>query len=350
MVTDVCSRLRIDSESRIPKYQQIVNAVIHDIEKGYLKVGEKIPSISEISEEYLLSRDTVEKALNILKKKKIILSVKGKGYYVAKSLEQSKPRVLFLLNKLSDYKMKIYNHFVESLGEESRVELQLFYCDPEILGNILQENVDAYDYFVVMPHFKELSPEKAHNRDKALYYIQQIPEDRLVIMDNYLPELGDQIAGIYQDFKQDIHDALREGLEKLQKYDKLILVYPENNFYPYPKEIKEGFNKFCQEQDFNHEIIPTIYPNMEFSSNDAYIFVDEEDLVDLMKQVKENKIELGKDLGVISYNDTPLKRLLDITVISTDFRAMGETASFMIKKGKRELVKNVFHFIDRGSV
>jgi DNA-binding transcriptional regulator YhcF (GntR family) len=350
MVTDVCSRLRIDSESRIPKYQQIVNSIIHDIEKGYLEVGEKIPSISEISEEYLLSRDTVEKALNILKKKKVILSVKGKGYYVAKSLEQSKPRVLFLLNKLSDYKMKIYNHFVDSMGEESRVELQLFYCDPEILGNLLQENKDAYDYFVVMPHFKELPPEQAYKREKALEYINRIPDDRLVIMDNYFPELGEDIAGIYQDFQYDIYEALREGLARLYKYDKLNLVFPENTIYPYPKGIKEGFNKFCQDHHFQHEVMDTIYPDMDIIGHQAFIFIDEDNLVDLMKQVKDKGLTPGKDLGVISYNDTALKRLLDITVITTDFRAMGETASFMIKKGKRELVKNVFHFIDRGSV
>ncbi len=350
MVTDVCSRLRIDSESRIPKYQQIVNSIIHDIEKGYLEIGGKIPSISEISEEYLLSRDTVEKALNILKKKKVILSVKGKGYYVAKSLEQSKPRILFLLNKLSDYKMKIYNHFVDSMGEDSRVELQLFYCDPEILGNLIQENIDAYDYFVVMPHFKELPPDEAYKKEKVLQNINRIPDDRLVVMDNYLPELGEDIAGIYQDFKDDIYEALREGLSRLYKYDKLYLVFPENPIYPFPKEIKEGFNKFCQEHKFEHETIDTIYPDMDISNQEAYIFIDEDNLVDLMKQVKDKGLALGEDLGVISYNDTALKRLLDITVITTDFRAMGETASFMIKKGKRELVKNVFHFIDRGSV
>jgi DNA-binding LacI/PurR family transcriptional regulator len=59
---------------------------------------------------------------------------------------------------------------------------------------------------------------------------------------------------------------------------------------------------------------------------------------------------LGKDIGVISYNDTPLKDLLGITVISTDFQVMGETAAYMILKKKRETVKNVFRFIDRGSV
>ena len=59
--------LRIDSDSRMPKYRQIVNSILEEIEKGSLKVGMRIPSINEISEEYYLSRDTVEKAYNYLK-------------------------------------------------------------------------------------------------------------------------------------------------------------------------------------------------------------------------------------------------------------------------------------------
>ncbi|WP_185965281.1 hypothetical protein [Flavobacterium franklandianum] len=37
-----------------------------------------------------------------------------------------------------------------------------------------------------------------------------------------------------------------------------------------------------------------------------------------------------KDVGVISYNETPLKALLGITVISTDFKGMGEAAAKII--------------------
>ena len=53
---------------------------------------------------------------------------------------------------------------------------------------------------------------------------------------------------------------------------------------------------------------------------------------------------------MISYNETPLKELLGITVISTDFKAMGETAAYMVLKNKKEKVKNVFKYIERNSV
>ena len=70
----------------------------------------------------------------------------------------------------------------------------------------------------------------------------------------------------------------------------------------------------------------------------------------LLKQIRDRKMVAGRDIGVISYNDTPLKELLGITVISTDFETMGETAAYMILKRKKEVVKNVFRFINRDSI
>ncbi|MDN3669450.1 GntR family transcriptional regulator [Echinicola jeungdonensis] len=342
--------IRIDPESRIPKYQQIVNSIIEDIEKGSLNVGEKIPSINEISEEYYLSRDTVEKAYNLLKKKKIIVSVKGKGYYVARNVSQSQVKILFLLNKLSNYKLRIYNSFVNSLGTNAQVDLNIYHCDPKSLLNLLNENIGAYDYYVIMPHFKDDYSHHQSYNEEVIDCLKRISPDKVIIMDNYMPDLGDEVASIYQDFKMDIYKALKEGSARLQKYEKLILVYPEDSLYPYPQEIKQGFKKYCVEYDMDFEVLNTIYPEMDLMPHDAYIVIEENDLVNLIRQVREENYELGEDIGVISYNDTPLKELLGITVVSTDFKVMGETAAYMIKKRKKEVVKNVFNFIDRGSI
>jgi len=127
------------------------------------------------------------------------------------------------------------------------------------------------------------------------------------------------------------------------------LAYPRKTVYPYPLEILQGFQKFCTDFNFDFEVLDEIYPDMELRASDAYITIEESDLVNLVKQIRDKKFILGQDIGVISYNDTPLKDLLGITVISTDFQVMGETAAYMILKKKKELVKNVFRFINRNS-
>lgn len=342
--------IRLDCNSRIPKYQQIVHSIIEDIENGYLTIGEKIPSINEISEEYYLSRDTVEKAYNLLKEKKIILSVKGKGYYVARNISTSQIKILFLLNKLSNYKLKIYNSFINSLSGCAQVDLNIYHCDPRLFLNILDQNMGAYDYYVVMPHFKDDRLIHHNLNPEVFESLKKIAPDKLVIMDNYLPEFGNEVASVFQDFRMDIYHALYEGISKLKKYNKLILVYPAKVVYPYPHEIMQGFREFCADYDFDFEVLETVYPEMELDSLDAYIIIEENDLVNLIKQVRDLDYRLGRDIGIISYNDTPLKELLGITVMSTDFQLMGETAAYMIKKRKKESVKNVFRFIDRGSI
>jgi DNA-binding LacI/PurR family transcriptional regulator len=180
--------------------------------------------------------------------------------------------------------------------------------------------------------------------------LRRIPEDKLLIMDNYLPELNRDVAAVYQDFKMDIYNALQEGLDRLKRYKKIILVYPRTTMYPYPQDILEGFQKFCTDFNFDFEVLDEIYQDMELRAQDIYIIIEEADLVSLVKQIRDKNLTPGKEIGIISYNDTPLKDLLGITVISTDFQVMGETAAYMILKKKKEQVKNVFRFINRNSV
>ena len=58
---------RIREQSRIPKYQQLIDNIIADIQEGVLKYGDKLPSINESSEDLYLSRDTVERAYKKLR-------------------------------------------------------------------------------------------------------------------------------------------------------------------------------------------------------------------------------------------------------------------------------------------
>lgn len=71
--------------------------------------------------------------------------------------------------------------------------------------------------------------------------------------------------------------------------------------------------------------------------------------MNLVKQARDRHFKLGEDIGIISYSDTPLKELLGITVIRTDFKKMGATAAKMILNKQSLTVKNDFNFINRFS-
>ncbi|SHM88619.1 transcriptional regulator, GntR family [Polaribacter sp. KT 15] len=347
---DMLKLITIEESSRVPKYQQIIDSIIHNISRDKLVMDQKIPSINMLSEEFNLSRDTVEKAYSILKERKIITSIRGKGFYISRTKLISKVNILFLVNKLSSYKLRTYNHFIDSIGANSHTDLHIYHCDETLFLNLIEKNKRAYDYFIIMPHFKTEDSKHISLPEKVLKTIQKIPNEKLIILDNIKENIHDSLIQIYQDFENDIYNALNEGVNKIKNYKKIILVYPEKAVYPYPRRILHGFRKFCVEHNLDFEILDKIYDDMILIKGDLFITIEESDLVNLVKQAREDEFKLGKDIGVISYNDTPLKELLGITVISTDFKVMGETAAEMILNKTKGKVKVPFNFIDRESL
>lgn len=340
----------INEHSRVPKYKQIVDSILNGIDSGEIKIGEKIPSINELSESCFLSRDTVEKAYKELRKRQIIESVKGKGYYISRINKNDSINIFFLINKPSTYKMMIYNYFVNAIGTKGNVEMYIYHCDETLFINALEKNLGGFDYYVVMPHFRDGQSKHTSSTKEVIDIIEKIPKNKLLMLDNTKPDISGDYGSIYQDFENDIYHALEEGLDKIRKYEKLILVYPDKSIHPYPFRIVRGFENFCRDCKLDYEILDEIYPDMELQDRDIFITIRERDLVNLVKQIRQKNLKLGEDIGIISYNETPLKELLGITVITTDFKAMGESAAYMILKNKRESVNNVFKFIQRESL
>ncbi|MEQ9377210.1 MAG: GntR family transcriptional regulator [Imperialibacter sp.] len=338
--------LDIKEKSSVPKYKQIVGSVISSIEAGKIKYGQKLPSINQVSYDYLLARDTVEKAYNELKELGVIAAVKGKGYYISNSAPKSQLKVLMLFNKLSTYKKEIYNSIVHELGEKAHIDFFVYHCDFELFEKVLNEHLTGYSYFVLMPHFTDLDVEKLN----AL--LSKIPREKIIILDNRIEGVSHFNGCVYQDFKMDIYNALSEAKEKLSRYKKLILVFPENETYPYTRDIVIGFRRFCGFSNVLHEIISEIGSEHVIESKTAYVVIEESDLVNLIKLQRANGMELAKDVGIVSYNDTPLKEVLSdgISVITTDFRKMGQLAAKAMLENSPIEVKNDFRFIERKSV
>ena len=333
----------IDCERKTPKYLQIINSVNKSIKQGKLKKGDKILSINELSATFYLSRDTVQKAYDLLETQGVILPVRGKGFYINRTDVTDSYQVLLLFNKISNYKKVIYNSFVQTLGKHAVVDLKIHHGITKVFEGLIETHLNDYDYFVIMPHFYD-------DAECAFKIIKKIPVEKLIILDKELDDINDSYPSVYQDFKNDIIDALESGLHLLNKYNKLILVYPK--FIPYPKEISLGFKKFCIQHGIDYQIIPEITTDTIVESGEAYIVIEETDLVNLIKNCNCNKLSIGHDVGIISYNDTVLKEILldGITVISTDHAQMGQIAASLIIGNKKEKIKNEFNLIIRKSL
>jgi DNA-binding transcriptional regulator YhcF (GntR family) len=75
--------VHIDENSLIPKYQQVVSAIVTGVEQEMIINGDILPSIHDFCVALDVSKNTIEKAYNTLKKKGIVSSYRGKGYFVS---------------------------------------------------------------------------------------------------------------------------------------------------------------------------------------------------------------------------------------------------------------------------
>jgi DNA-binding transcriptional regulator YhcF (GntR family) len=338
-------QLKLNPTDKKPKYKQIVDSIIIDIEKTILKDDEQLPSISELSEEYYLARDTVEKAYKELKERGYITSVQGKGFYVERKTT-NKLKILLVFNKLSSYKKIIYYSFLRTLGDKAKVDLQIHHYNATLFKEIIENNLGKYNYYVIMPHFFQ-------DIDKVDYLkiIQSIPAEELVLLDKDLPQLNSPHLSVYQDFEKDIYTALESATDLLEKYKKLILVFPNEANYPfnYPLEIVQGFCLFCIEYNKEFDIVESAFDQILYPGT-AYITVEETDLAELIKKVRQSSYLLGREIGIISFNETTLKELLNITVITTDFETMGRITAALLLENKQIKIKNTFSMIRRNSL
>ena len=88
------------------------------------------------------------------------------------------------------------------------------------------------------------------------------------------------------------------------------------------------------------------------SKGELYIVLDDKNLIRIIKRIKEQHFILTKDIGLISYNDSLLKEIVEggITTISTDFNLMGQRLAQMILNKEFAQIENPNRLIIRKSI
>jgi DNA-binding transcriptional regulator YhcF (GntR family) len=339
---DLIAHIVVDEYSSTPKYKQLTNAILAAIESGKLKKNSLLPSINELSFGLEISRDTAEKGYRHLRKLGIVESVPGKGYFIVNTDFARKLKICLLFNKLSPHKKIIYDAFSKAIGEQALIDFYIYNNDFALFKKLILGKKDDYSHFVIIPHFIE-------GGENAQDIINTIPKEKLIILDKLLPGITGEYGAAYENFSQDIYGALEQALARLSNYHTLKIIFPKDSYFP--KEILTGFYRFCQQYAFNHKVIHNIKEE-EINVGEVYINLMEDDLVTLIERLIALKLKIGKEVGLISYNETPLKRfILDgLTTISTDFKELGTKAAELILSNKTEKIEIPFYLNLRNSL
>jgi DNA-binding transcriptional regulator YhcF (GntR family) len=310
------SNFNIEDAAGHTKLQQLVHFITEAIAKGELKAGDSLPSVNRMSSESGYARDTVFKAYNILKQRSIIESVPMKGYFVA----NESYKVCMLLDDFSAFKEQLYQSFRQNLPESYSVDLLFHHYNRDVFTQLIENSLGRYSMYVVM-NIGHHAPDPILNK---------IDTNKLLLLDMGKPD-SEKYNYLLQDFSKAVSHCLEQGAEHLRKYRELILVYSENDT-PHPSEVLPAVEDFCKSQDIAFKRLDKFDPR-KIQKGQAYFVIRDTDLVEVILTCRSQNLQLGRDVGVISYNDTPMKQIVGngITVISTNFEQMGRDAAAFVQ-------------------
>jgi len=320
---------------------QLVDYVMAQIAQNELAINDRLPSLNQLTAELRISKETALKGLQYLSEKGIIESEYRKGYYVKRLKLEQLYRVCLILDKMNILRDRVYQAFLETIHDQAEVDVYFHHHNLKVFEKLVEENLNSYTHFVVVTFFRE-NPAPVLNK---------IPPHKRIVIDHNEHGLEGTYSCIYQDHKSDMVDSLTTLLPQLEKYKRLVLVAPLEAFHA--QDLIAGFEAFSKEHKKNHKIIHQVQPD-SFKKGDAYITFSryDQDDVDIIKLCRKKSWKLGQDVGLISYNDTAVKEVLEegITVISTDFRKLGEEAANAILNEKPVTLRDPARVIIRNSL
>lgn len=303
--------IRIDNSSSVLKFNQLIESIIDLISRDEIRQGEMLPSVNQIMAECKLSRDTVFKAFNELKRRGIVESVPNRGYFVSKNIT----KVFLFLDTFKAYKEVLYMSFLKHLPSNVSVDLHFHHYNPVIFEKIISESIGRYSKYIIMNFDHPVVPE----------IIGRIPPEQLLVIDwKIYSAPGGNV--VYQDFGQPVYDCFEQNSDKIRRYNDFVLYYPPFTYHP--KDTIDFFRKFCKDFHIHHSVV---FEPEKFvvRKGTLYFLVSDRTLAQYLDQCAAKGFEPGRETGVISYNETPMKKYVNngITVISTDFELLGQKAA-----------------------
>lgn len=304
-----------------PKYSQIIDLILKEIDKKIFTPGDRIPSIKEASEEHLISRDTVEKAYKELSQRGVLISVPGKGYYV-KGNSSSRMKVMALMPEMGYEEQEFYNAFLLGLGKQAISHLYCFGKDPKHFADTLKYHLGDYDYYLVWPKLIQDFPEvKSH--------IQKIPQNKLI-------HVGAKTKTHTAVLSKSIVNSIKALPQSGSKYKNWAVVFPES-VSGHQKDWKEAILLAADAMKIEATEIPASMIHT-IEQNTLCFTWDTPQLLQLLQYSTQKGMLPGKDIGIISLQEHPLKKALagGITTLTLATEKLGNYAAQLVLKQSKD--------------
>ncbi|MFK7936798.1 MAG: GntR family transcriptional regulator [Saprospiraceae bacterium] len=307
----------------ISKHERIVQGIIHAIDEQIITEGEVLPSVNMMVAELGFARKTITKAYAELKERGIIESKNRMGYYVTGADTEQVIKVMLLLYAFHSVQKTFFSTFQLAIGENAQIDTFFHHNNPKVFRSLLTDNLGKYGMFIIAPI---QAPEA-----RDLLYL--IPPKKLLLIDRHI-EVKDHYSFITQKFADALFLELSKVVDDIRQYEQMVLFYRGDT--DFPSGTLKGFLKFVKQYKIKYQV-ERLYLQNSLQSGTLYYTINDSDLWTLLRDCHDQQIELGKDIGILSQDETPLKEFLNggISTFSTDFRFLAYRAAEFVHERKK---------------
>lgn len=285
-----------------------------------------------------MARKTVVRAYGKLKNLGLIESRPKAGYFVINAKPRRKQKVLLIIHSFDGHWETLYHAFREQVLDVCDIDIYFHHYNIKVLDLLVTRHLPDYDLFVI----------SSFNHPQIKHVVGRIPAYKVLLISR-MDRLDPSYNHIIQDFHSGTYEAMKQAHEKLNKYQKIVLSFPEKEGHS--PTLKQGFEQYCEEYGLAHATVNSL-KEQEIKSGEAYLTIKDNDLIHLLKECRQQNLDLGREVGVLSYNETPLKAVIrdGISVISCNFPLMAQHIAHFIKERKEARETIPIEFIPRNSL
>ena len=305
----------LDQMPSYSKHDQLVQGIINAIDEKIVVQGDALPSVNTMISEVGFARETIMKGYRELVSRGIIESKNRLGYFVANDNTSQELKVALLIYAIDTFQEQFYRSFRNELGANIHLDVFFHHGNIEVFETMMSLIKGKYGMYVISPI--------PHPRTKEL--LNTIPRNKFIMFDRYEP-LDGEFNYVTQEFEQSSYRAFSELADVIKKYDEIIFFHVPGSLDPI--EIVRSYLKFVKDFKINGKIQPG-YKAGSVKKGRVYYTNDSSELWQILKDCKMKNFQIGKDVGILSHNDEPVKEIIfgGITTYSTDFTLMGKKAA-----------------------
>src|SRR5690606_27542351 len=137
------------------------------------------------------------------------------------------------MSTYNPYREVFYNAFISKLKNQATVDIYFHHHHIGVFETLIRDHASHYNTFVIMPEI--------HRQTEQI--LKQLDQRNLYILDTGLKQFGELYPCVCQHYERDIYAFLQSVTDRLQRYNRVILLF-SGNMRNY--DVITGFDRFFE--------------------------------------------------------------------------------------------------------